>query len=275
MNQTPTSDAPIFPERQPASQCTVGVTSDENIVLDIPQLQENFAAIVGKTLLSLENRIPPQMLAETVLALGAYEPVKTSEVLLLEDHEEEIKCARSNSDIFGIIRPYMSFFNPEVLGTIIRVFGATDDQRAYNRYTQALEVFCNSTKIAVSTDNPCNLTDGSDEMLNKQEMIVKIRIDTNDRRLQRIRDIKSAIAKILGVDAKALQIVGASEGSLEVVFLVHSVVIKQLNRLNDIQKRQLQDLGVLNMEFHNQVIDLRVQHGKKVNLLVCNYTNSS
>lgn len=258
--QKPTSSQKQLLVSKTSNTVSTSESNQAEAHLDIPTMQRKFATIVGRTLKSFEGRIKESMLAQTVLSLGAYEPVKTSEKLLLEDHEDEIQNANSNSDIFNTIRPYMSFFNPEVLGTIIEALGTKEDTDAYDKYMRDLEAFCKTMVVP-----PCNLSDNQDPVKNQE--IVKIKLDLKDRRLKRIRDIKSAIAKILNVSVMTIQIVKVRKGCLEVTFLVHGEVITQLSKLSCTQEWELHDLGMLTLEFGDQLLDLKVASVRMVIIL--------
>ena len=88
-------DRPILEDRCKSAtevECQVSVSIDE--------MQINFGTVVSKTMEYLETTVTPTQLADTLLALGAYEPVMMKEENLLEDYEDELYQAKTISDIY-------------------------------------------------------------------------------------------------------------------------------------------------------------------------------
>ena len=186
----------------------------------IEEMQRKFGTVVSKTFQSLENQdVSARQLAVTLLALGAYEPVMMKEQSLLEDHEDELYKASTIPDIYRIIRPYMSFFNPELLHYIIETCGTISTYEDFKIYMNELETFCNSISVPLCLDS------AEQQSGDKREMI-KIKLDLSDRRLQRFRNVKSAIAKILHVSEAVLYLASVEEGCAELVFLVPRFIVE-------------------------------------------------
>ena len=190
--------------------------------------------MVAKTMKSLESTITTEQFAVTLLALGAYEPATKKEQALLEDHEDKISDAKSVSGIYKIIHHYMSFFNPELLGYIIEVHGTQANRDNFEEYMTKLKSFCQSIVVP-----PVNFS--SEEQLQSTEIRqeVRIKLDLSDRRLQCLRDVKSSIAKILGVEKVVLFINSVGEGCIEIIFLVPQFVVQRLFPLSDMHVRAI------------------------------------
>ena len=157
----------------------------------IEEMQRKFGLLVTKTLESLEEReVSARRLAQSLLALGAYKPVLKKEKLLLEDHEDRLNHARSIYDVYRIIRPYMSFFNPELLDYIIEAHGTPANREQLKKYMSELKTFCQSISVSPRVDL------GENESVSGRG-IVKIKLNLKDKSLKRIRNVKSAIAKFL------------------------------------------------------------------------------
>ena len=183
-------------------------------------MQRKFGLLVKKTLESLEEQdISARKLAETLLALGAYKPVMKKERLLLEDHEDRLYQARSISDIYRIIRPYMSFFNPELLDYIIEAYGKPENRKHLQTYMSELKTFCQNVSIPLGVDL-------GEKESTESRGIIKIKLNLRDKRLKRFRDVKSAIAKILGVCEISLYLVSVEDGCVELTFLVPGFIIE-------------------------------------------------
>lgn len=183
-------------------------------------MQRKFGLLVTKTLESLEEQeVSARRLARTLLALGAYKPVLKKEKLLLEDHEERLYQVRSISDIYRIARPYMSFFNPELMDYIIKAHGTSADHEQLELYMSELKTFCQNILV------PPRVNLGQRESIESRG-IIKIKLNLKDRSLKRIRNVKSAIAKILGVSEVTLYLESVEDGCTELIFLVPAFIIQ-------------------------------------------------
>ena len=63
---------------------------------------------------------------------------------------------------------------------------------------------------------------------------ITIKLDLSDKRIERLRDVKSAIAKVLRVNKAALFVDSVKEGSIQIVFLVPQFVVQCLFPLSDV-----------------------------------------
>ena len=198
-------------------------------VVSIDEMQRSFAVVVTRTMKSLESTITTKQFAASLLALGAYEPVTKKEQALLEDHEDEIFEAETISDIYRIIRHYMSFFNPELLAYVIETHGTQANRDDFKEYMSKLNTFCQAIVVP-----PIKLSSIEQLSVEKREEI-RIKLNLSDRRIQCLRDVKSSIAKILGVEKVVLFMDSVVEGSIEVIFLVPQFVIQYLFPLSDVQ----------------------------------------
>ena len=219
------------------------VTAPSCMLVSIADMQRSFAAVVTKTMKSLESTITTEEFAVTLLALGAYEPVTKKEQALLEDHEDEIYGAKSISSIYRIIRHYMSFFNPELLGYIIELHGTQANCDDFKEYMSKLSTFCQSIVVP-----PVNFSSEEQPLSVERREKITVRLDLSDKRLERLRNVKSAIAKVLGIKEVALYIESVVEGSIEVIFLVPQFVVEHLFPLSDIQVKAISSqVGILKL----------------------------
>lgn len=227
--------------------------STQQTPYSIQEMQTSFGKLVTKTLESLKDRVTVKEFASTLLALGAYEPVMKKEDALLEDHEERLFAAQTISDIHRVIHPYMSFFNPELLAYVIEIHGMPTDHEDFEEYMSKLEAFCQGI-----INPPMDLSSKEHSVTKNREEIV-VKLDLKDKRLQRLRNVKSSIAKILGVKEVTLCIVSIQEGCTEVVFMVPQFVVKQLFPLLEEQIQAISSLGVLQLTTSNgHQYDLKV-----------------
>ena len=198
--------------------------------VSIAEMQRSFGKVVTNTMKSLESTVTTKQFALSLIALGAYEPVTKKEQSLLDDHEDEIFEAETILNIYRIIRPYMSFFNPELLAYVIETHGTQVNRDDFKEYMSKLNTFCQSIVVP-----PMKFSSEESSLYIERREEVRIKLNMSDRRLQCLRDIKSSIATILGVKKAVLYINSVEEGSIEVIFLVPQFVIQHLFPLSDVQ----------------------------------------
>ena len=231
--------------------------STQQAPCSIDDMQRSFGKLVAKTLESLEhNKVTVSQLASTLLALGAYEPVMQKEAKLLEDHEEKLFQAPTIPDVYRVIHPYMSFFNPELLAYIIEIHGTQKNHEDLNEYMSKLDAFCQGT---ASPPMDLSSTGQSSTTVTESRDKIVIKLDLKDRRLQRIRNIKSSIAKVLRVKEVTLCLVSIQEGCTKLVFMVPQFVLKQQFPLLEEQVEVFLSLGALQLMTSNgHQYDLKV-----------------
>ena len=202
--------------------------------VSIAEMQRSFGKVVTKTMKSLESTVTTKQFALSLIALGAYEPVTKKERALLDDHEDEIFEAETILDIYRIIRPYMSFFNPELLAYVIETHGTQANRDDFKEYMSKLNTFCQSIVVP-----PMKFSSEEQLMSVERREEIRIKLDMSDRRLQCLRDVKSSIATILGVKKVALYIDSVEDGSIEVILLVPQFVVRHSFPLSDVQVKAI------------------------------------
>ena len=202
--------------------------------VSIADMQRSFAKVVTKTMSSLESTITTEQFAVTLLALGAYEPATKKEQALLDDHEDEISDAKSIPDMYKIILHYMSFFNPELLGYIIELHGTQANRDDFGEYMSKLNTFCMNLIVP-----PMNFSSEEQSRSIERRGEIRIKLNLSDRRLQCLRDVKSSVATILGVETAVLFVDSVEEGSIEVIFLVPQFVVQRLFPLSDVHMKAI------------------------------------
>ena len=94
---------------------------------------------------------------------------------------------------------------------------------------------------------------------------ITVRLDLSDKRIERLRNVKSVIAKVLGVRKVALYIDSVEEGSIEVIFLVPRFVVQHLFPLSDAQIEAISSqvgINKLTITNHCDFIDFPSSQGK-------------
>ena len=205
-------------------------------------MPQSFASLVLKCLTSLQSRnITPKALTNTVLCQKLFD--SESEESLVVDCKNDIQQASSNAAIFELVKPYMSFLNPELLAHIIEYLGSEKNCIDFKDYMNALEEYYNNeTQIVL----PCQPDEMPESKVAFQN--INVIIETAIMNPKSVRNIKSKMAKILKLDVAALQIKSAGGSPLAILFQIPSFACERAFPLSSEQESELKDLGALSLK---------------------------
>ena len=109
-------------------------------------------------------------------------------VSLLREHADALKDAKNIEEVFYIINSYYSYFNYELLHTIIEVHGSPTDKEGMQQYLTDFSKYCKKV--------PCVEFHGESPSSNSPKQ-TKLDYEKNLLTLKHIREIKRQIARIL------------------------------------------------------------------------------
>ena len=159
--------------------------------------------------------------------------------------EGELSKATSVSDVFKAIRPYCSYFNYDVLETLVQVNGSSKEKRYLKKYIQAFSAYC---KAVPCVERVCG-SDHEDTISKRAKLKFKLDFDREQLKPDAVRSIKCKIAKHLGVRPSALYLCRIEEGCISLTFLVPPFITEHLLSLSDAQKIALhEDVKTLSIE---------------------------
>ena len=212
---------------------------------DVRKMTHEFGCLVTKTCSSVEERISVRIFATSILALRAYEPApEERDRSLLDEHREEIKKAKTISEIFHILCPYFDYLNYELLEYIIELHGTNDDAERLRSYHEKLHKFCERRIFEVLMPGSDTGTGDSKQ----KKFVVKLNIREGTTLKQAFR-IRGRIAKILHVNLAALTIVDVRPGCVQLTFLIPKFIAQKVFPLSDEQTFALsKDLSVMRIE---------------------------
>ena len=214
---------------------------------DEQEMKRLFGSLVIYTCDSVEKRIPVGKFAEGILQLGAYEPaVGVQDRRLLDEHREEIKSAKSVSEIFIILSAYWNYLDFEVLVYVISHYGTRgddSDEKRLQNYKETLQRFCKRRIFELPLPEGAN---GTDKKQEKLYLKLNVREDTPTGQ---IYQIKWKIAKILQIKPATLLIYSVDKGCVQLIFLIPKFVAWEIFPLSDEQKSALsKDASVMRLE---------------------------
>ena len=190
----------------------------EQLDSEIKLMVKKFASLERDTRESMKKRkVSPKSLVAEVVSYRTFAAVLKKEDRLLADRQEDLEKATCIDEIFVIVSPFWSFLDFMILEHIINELGDDCDRQNLAVYITCLTDFLNSWKI--EPIKVCRLEIGSQEKLH-------FKLKTSS--LSMYRDVKAAIARILGVNSLALQLHSVKDGCVELVFLFPKLATHEL-----------------------------------------------
>ena len=158
--------------------------------------------------------------------------------------EDELAGTKSVYDVFKIIKPYCSYFNYDVLETLVETNGSPQAKGYLKKYLQDFAAYCKAIPCAESV---CGSE--STNRLKRAKLKFKLDFDRQQLKPDTIRSIKCKIAKHLGVRPSALYLCRIEDGCISLTFLVPTFITELLSSLSDAQKIALyEDVNTLSIE---------------------------
>ena len=205
----------------------------EQLRYDIKSMKIRFARLQTKTIKSISKRnVPLKRLISLLSAYRTFSAVlEREEEKLLADYQEELKAAGSVDEIFTIMSPFLSFLDYDILEDIIdnKDLGANSDRKNLAEYITSLKEFLNSWNV-----KPCKVCH-DESALSRSRAKLCFKLDTDS--LSMYRDVKIAVARILNIEVRALQLHSVEEGCLELVFLFPRIAVSSILPLKSLSGR--------------------------------------
>ena len=206
-------------------------TETQEIILHFAKLTSD----VKKSLQSLE--IPLDEIKHSILSLEAFTYNLAVKVLDEED-KQEIKKAKTLSEVFIILCNYISFFNYQIIEYIIGIHGSEKDHERLKDYLQAFHNFCKRSIFEV----PQHVLSFSSRRTSK--VLVFKFIEAGNDRLHEIEGVKGKIAKIFQLRSSALQLCSVRKGCIELHFMISTAVADYIFPVSPSQFSALSEVGV-------------------------------
>ena len=208
---------------------------------DTTSMLSRFSDLFNSTCESLNKRnIPTQQVARCALSIDGYESTSKKR-LLLSEYTDELRSAKTNDDLFIILKPYMSFFNFELLECIIKNLGSEKNKKELEVYHTNFDEFCRRKVFQVPTHTFDNREQSMHAYAVKHKRTVfAVLITMQDvPNLSDVKNIQRKIATLLGLKSSTLRLHSIEPGSLLLVFSVPSFIAKDILYPLDKIKSQL------------------------------------
>ena len=216
----------------PESERTVAIEElDADTILDLKlqlecnrkKIKEKYASFAVSLCEAIETTgVSLKKFRLYILGLSAFESQHDSEQpILLDDVKAKIEKADSIHKIFEVLTTdCCSFINVDIFQSIIDKYKINTDSDEDLQYSEHLKTYLENHTIAeFATINP-NLKN-----FPKDSEILTLKFDiTLPSRITKVFNLKGAIAKILGVKAHTLHLVGIEKGCVILRFLLPATV---------------------------------------------------
>ena len=208
-------------------------------------MRRRFGSLFTKIRDSVEEQTSIVKFTGSILALGAYDPApKDRDRSLLDEHREEIKHAKSISEIFNILVPYCNYLNYELLEYIIDLYGTSDDKERLKSYKEELRNFCEHG-LPLSESS---IGSGNTSSSRQESFSVKLNARENIT-YKELLQIRERIAEILRVKLAALIIDHMDAGYVQLTFLIPKFIAQEIFPLSPEQVSALsRDASVIRLE---------------------------
>jgi hypothetical protein len=256
---------------------------DSNMFMDLKlQLQCKLESITKKYSLyvsfirgALEKRsVSPRDLCSDLLTMPATN-LAEQQLTLLSAHQAELKKANTLNDIFDLLATeYASFLNYGVFQFILEKYQISRGEEVL-KYPEHLKSYLMEHKVSefVESNPPQRKHNAT-----SKELVLKIDIELTTR-MSNIIDLRASIAKILGINPTALQLLDIRKGSIVVTFLIPTPLADQLFNektfLTDLQENQIRALSVVWMQCNSCMFTFGLEDVRKQKMSKLLYIHTS
>ena len=180
------------------------------------EIHNRFGDMVTDTMESLKGRnITPSQLADVVMNYSVTQQLKDSEspCKSIIRIQREMRDSKRLGDAFFVLFPYYSFFNYELIGKIIERLGTDNIKKQFADYKEKFHEFC---KRRVSECPRSASKEGEDDV----QVTIKLQDMFENYTMNAVKVFHNKLCKLLQVPEHLLRFFGASEGCIELVFLL-------------------------------------------------------
>ena len=223
------------------------LTKDEKLMLESKLLNETikivglFARFEMSIIQSLESK--SVSVSKVQAFVGNY-------VRLLGSREdiESLKKSKNLYKIFFSLQPFKSFFNYEMVESIIEQFGSEEDRQLMGVYVSKFNEFCKRSVFEV----PHNIFHDTDPKPGDKMFSVKLTKQVHNS-LGDVVAVRKKLADILKIEVVALQLCCITKGCICMEFLISARVAVKTFPLSQSQFCALKDIKVRIQESSNPV----------------------
>jgi len=203
-----------------------------------------FQYLVSSTLKSLKEQcVTVDDFIPHLMALGTYSSVfKDAQVPVLRQRFKDLEKAKSLSEIFWIIKDYLSFFNYHIIEHIIVVLGTKEDKSSLQSYKTDFQ------RYAKHRVYECPPQFGPVSEAGHADIFVKVDSEYEIYTVAEIEEFSQRLSYILGVSSEGvLHLCLVEKGCFQLTFQIPSFVKEGIFPLSREQERALAAEGVIRL----------------------------
>lgn len=204
---------------------------------DTISINDAFATLVSETRDSMGIRVEVKKLVATLTC---------SKTNLTEEVCQEVKKAKSVSEVFVHLNRFWSWFNYHLLESIIDDLGDQDDYKRLAEYKQKFAEYGKRRVFELPSDGYRGTS--CDNNNDHVELAVKVDRVWENYYVKDADTFRSSLATVLGVRKHHLRLIAVHEGCILLTFLVPCSVAQTVFPLSHSQEKQLDDDGVVKLE---------------------------
>ena len=209
------------------------------------KIHRKFLKLDAELFKSLRRRITAADLVQTLMKHCMVHPTGSQHnVSVLQEFTDALKAAKSIEEVFYIINPYYSYFNYELLQTIVEVHGSPKDKEMMQQYLDDFSEYCKKVPcVEFYGESP------SSNLPKQTKLKFKLKYEMDLLKLEHIREIRRQIAKILKVRSSVLFLHSISDGCTEITFLIPKFLMEKLVNISDEERSTLhKEIKMISME---------------------------
>ena len=195
-----------------------------------------FASFTADVRRSLEHwQVPLKKIKVSLLSLEAFTDDIGVQVLDVED-VQKIEAAEDLSDLFLILRKYISFFNYHIIEYIIEQHGATKDHERLEDYKRKFQIFCKRNIFEI----PQNVVASHSRTTAK---VLALKCTEKVSTIKSVEGVRDKVATIFNLRPSALQLCSIKKGCVELHFLISYAVADRIFPVSPSQHSVLSAIG--------------------------------
>ena len=203
-----------------------------------------FQYLVSGTLKSLKEQcVTVDDFIPHLMVLGTYSPVfKDAQVPVFRQQFKDLEKAKSISEIFWILKDYLSFFNYQIIEHIITVLGSKEDKSRLQNYKTDFQQYAKRRVYE------CPPQFGPLSEAGHADIFVKVDSEYEIYTVAEIEEFRQRLSYILGVSSEGvLHLCLVEKGCFQLTFQIPSFVKEGIFPLSREQERALAAEGVIRL----------------------------
>jgi hypothetical protein len=190
------------------------------------EIHRKFLRFEAELVNSLHGRITAASMVRTLMnhfaECSAESMYNTS---LLQEHEQALLGAKDIEEVFAIIHPFYSYYNYELLETIVEAYGTDKDKERMRQYIDDFTNYCRRVPCMEFYDDHCQSS------LKRIKLKFKVDYDKKLLTLADIKNIQRHISRILNIRSSVLFLHSVQDGCTAITFLVPDPCIYSILKL--------------------------------------------